>query len=182
MFYGGSRCGAEDMDTGNQMIVVSLGPDDRDAIRRQADLRDSRNRSAGLRDRQIDQGVNDINFLGFAGEYAFCKTFNLFLDITSQPRSGGYDCVAMNGSTVDVKSRWGSPVERCRLIVKEGDLHKADVFVCAQVAHAGDGLIVALVGWATNTMLLTDGLHYPNGIKNQGPHAACWALSDFWRF
>lgn len=45
----------------------------------------------------------EIDEEGFIGEYAFCKHFNVFPDITAKPRSGSVDCI-YRGKKFDVKT------------------------------------------------------------------------------
>jgi hypothetical protein len=62
------------------------------------------NRAAGIIDQQVSlQKAEDTELVGFAGELAFCKLFNLYPDFSLEPRRGGHDCV-WHGERVDVKA------------------------------------------------------------------------------
>ena len=66
--------------------------------------RDHVNKGFGVTDRQMGQ---DDGFLigldGLVGELGVCKHFNVWPDLSFDPRMGGFDCV-INGRKVDVKS------------------------------------------------------------------------------
>lgn len=83
---------------------------------------------------------SDIDYDGLLGEYAFCKKYNLFLDITASPRSGSYDCV-YKGKRVDVKT---TRHKNGRLLCTMKSNDDVDVYVLAII----DGRSVYFPGWA----------------------------------
>jgi hypothetical protein len=95
--------------------TITLTPGEVMLVRIIASLRAGVNRTLGTPDAK--RGPQDgfhTDLLGVAGELAFAKRFNLYPDLTFNPRSGGHDFVSKNGNTVDVKT-----TDRCdgRLLV-----------------------------------------------------------------
>jgi len=76
--------------------------------------------------KESDEFQNDL--LGVCGEMVFAKRFNVYMDLTFGPRSGGHDFKMTSGKTVDVKT-----TDRMdgRLIVPEwkANKEKSDVYV-----------------------------------------------------
>lgn len=78
----------------------------------------------------------DMNEYSFFGEYAFAKSWNIFFDITAQPRKGGCDCVITksksDGTTkswrVDVKT---TKVQGGKLLVKNTENSDVDIYALA---------------------------------------------------
>ena len=61
-------------------------------------------RIANVKDQKIGQhDGNDADVMGFKGEYAFAKHFNVFPDLGLSPRSGSYDGV-LKDFKYDIKS------------------------------------------------------------------------------
>lgn len=50
------------------------------------------------------QTAQQIDLEGIGAEVAFCRFSNIYPDLTTEPRRGGYDCIMPDGTTVDVKS------------------------------------------------------------------------------
>lgn len=70
-----------------------------------AKVRYASNRAAGVVDTKIgyqDTVYTDLN--GMGGELAFCKLRGIYPDTSTEPRSGGYDCIDQFGSTFDIKT------------------------------------------------------------------------------
>ena len=62
------------------------------------------NRVASVLDKKIGPQSCDITDLdGICGEFAFCKAFNLYPDMSLEPRKGGFDLV-WNGKKIDIKT------------------------------------------------------------------------------
>lgn len=59
----------------------------------------------------------EIDENGFIGEFAFCKHFNVFPDVTAKPRSGSVDCI-YRGKKFDIKT---TRVKSGRLIAPYSD-------------------------------------------------------------
>ena len=90
----------------------------------------------------------DMNFFGMVSEYAFCKKYNLFFDLSSKPRSGSYDCL-YKGKRIDIKTT--NHIEG-RLIAKVAKKNTdVDVFVLAKFHPAIR--TVEFVGWCTASEL-----------------------------
>lgn len=69
-----------------------------------AKLRQNMNEQNNVRDnKKCDYKGEIINFYGVVSEYAFCKYYNLFFDLSHESRSGSYDCL-LNGKRIDIKS------------------------------------------------------------------------------
>tara|TARA_R100001015_G_C4536039_1_gene101163 strand:- start:152 stop:622 length:471 start_codon:yes stop_codon:yes gene_type:complete len=61
-------------------------------------------RTANVKDQKIGQhDGSDADVMGFKGEYAFAKHFNVFPDLGLSPRSGSYDGV-LKDFKYDIKS------------------------------------------------------------------------------
>lgn len=59
----------------------------------------------GVKDvKRSDDESLEIETLGLAGEFAFCKMFNMYPDFTIEPRSGGADCKDDYDFGYDVKT------------------------------------------------------------------------------
>ena len=70
-----------------------------------ATMRHNVARMAGVRNQRMgDQSDYATDLEGMASELAFCKAANYWPDMTIGPRSGGWDLVARNGKTIDVKA------------------------------------------------------------------------------
>lgn len=88
------------------------------------------------KDKGRDGILNDEE--GFIGEYAFCKYWNIFPDITAIPRKGSPDC-KLKGKMFDVKA---TTYKNGRLQVK-GFNKDVEVFALAIV----DGTTVTFPGY-----------------------------------
>ena len=63
------------------------------------------NRKAGVTDAlYADASPMVMERRGFGAEVAFAKLLNTYPDLTTEPRSGGHDCVLPSGVRVDVKA------------------------------------------------------------------------------
>jgi hypothetical protein len=88
------------------VVRVTLNPEEV-VIATQIGMQKTNNSISGglqtsyARGKGFDMYFTDIN--GYGAELAFCKIFNLFPDLTSHNRVGGYDAVLHDGTTVDVK-------------------------------------------------------------------------------
>ena len=61
-------------------------------------------RAASVRDaKKGPQSGYDTDLEGVGAEFAFCKAFNYWPDLTVGPKSGGWDVKTRSGQTVDVK-------------------------------------------------------------------------------
>ena len=111
------------------------------------------NRNGAIVDRKIGAQDNEVtDVLGALGEFAFCKRFNLWPDLSLAPRRGGVDYI-MNPhhrfASVDVKA---TPLEHGRLLVaqlKDRDHERPDVYVLAIVLESARA--VDFKGWLEAT-------------------------------
>lgn len=92
------------------MIQVELKPSEYSMAVYLSSVREHINKISGVSDMQM--GKEDgfkIGVDGLVAEFAVCKHFNVWPDLSYEPRSGGFDCI-INGRRVDVKStkkdRW----------------------------------------------------------------------------
>jgi hypothetical protein len=92
---------------------------------------------------------------GVIAEYAFCKLWNIHMDLTVRPRAGSYDCM-LKKKRIDVKS---TRVKSGHLAVKLARNEDVDVFVLAII----DGNQVIFPGWASAEDVYND-----NTIKDLG--------------
>lgn len=124
-----------------------------------ASLRYNVNREAGVKD--VKMGKNDdaleIMVYGLIAEYAFCKKFNIFQDLSSEPRSGTYDCITPSGKRVDIKATRRKNGNLVRTLKKNNDV---DTYVLA-VVH--DDASVEFVGW-----IVKEDFIKPENIKDLG--------------
>lgn len=103
-------------------------------------------RSAGVVDaKKADLSGLSIDEDGMMAEYAFCKQYNVFPQISPSPRSGSYDCVYGN-KRIDVKS---TRYKDGRLLATLKDNPDVDVYVLAII----DGNTVTFPGYATKAQL-----------------------------
>ena len=86
------------------MITITLQPSEYALASYVSSVRQFVNKGFGVTDRQMgkDDGFR-IVVDGYVAELAVCKHFNVFPDISFEPRKGGHDCL-INGKRVDVKS------------------------------------------------------------------------------
>jgi hypothetical protein len=62
------------------------------------------NRNGGVSDKKIGpQSCEETDLEGICGEFAFCKSLNLYPDMSISPRKGSHDVFAF-GKTIDVKT------------------------------------------------------------------------------
>lgn len=112
----------------------------------------------------------DIDFDGLLAEYAFCKKFNLFLDIVPSPRSGSYDCI-YKGKRVDIKS---TRHKNGRLITTTKKNEDVDVYVLAII----DNYDVEFIGWCYTAELYNEknikDLGYGNGYCLERDQLRTW--------
>lgn len=87
-------------------MIIKLTPDEMREASRIAKERVERNHYTGGMDlkRDATQSAYAATLAGTLGEFAFCKRYNLFPDLTTHPRIGGADCIDRDGNSVDVKT------------------------------------------------------------------------------
>lgn len=75
-------------------MEIKLLPEELNIIQIIANLRGLVNRSNKTTNQKVSENpVQDVEYDGLIGEYAFCKLNNLYLDIVPTSRSGSYDCL-----------------------------------------------------------------------------------------
>jgi hypothetical protein len=86
------------------MILITLKPSEYATAVYLTSVREFVNRDYGVNDRQMgkDDGFQ-IGVDGLVAEIAVCKYFNVYPDLSFEPRAGGADCI-IKGRRVDVKS------------------------------------------------------------------------------
>jgi len=129
------------------MPTITLSNIELDTIQIISNLRQIVNQCCSVKDvKRSTNTSSEINFEGVVGEYAFCKYYNLFLDITPSPRSGGYDCV-YEDKRVDIKT---THYKNGRLICTMKENNQVDIYVLAILEKN----LVTLVGWAYKDELI----------------------------
>ena len=85
------------------------------------------NRNVNVIDKKIGpQSCYETDLEGICGEFAFCKAFNVYPDMTINPRSGGYDLI-VKGKRVDIKT---TKYKTGRLLAtKNKKIEDADIYV-----------------------------------------------------
>lgn len=84
---------------------ISLDPNEIKTITYLAKCRQAITRANGVIDRKMgDQDWLETELQGLAGEFAYCKMFNMYPDFSVHPRSGGYDCKDDYGFKYDIKT------------------------------------------------------------------------------
>lgn len=109
-------------------------------------LRSMTSRSHNVND--VQMGKNDpllIDEIGIIGEYAFCKYWNIFFDVSMNPRSGGRDCL-LNNKRFDIKSTTYKNGKLIRTLKENEDV---DYYALAIV----DKNIVIFPGYASKNQL-----------------------------
>ena len=123
-------------------------------------------RNAGVQNAKIGPQSNwQTDLEGIGSEFAFCKLFNLFPDLTVGARKGGHDCT-MFTHKVDVKAtkyKTGRLLARTSKTMEDADLYALMI---------GEFPRYAFVGWAWNHELLRD-----ENIMDLG-HGEGFALSQ----
>lgn len=114
-----------------------------------AEERTRRNRQAGVVNaRQGPQTDEQTDLNGVGGEWAFCKAANVWPDLTTDCRRGGYDCL-VKGWRVDVKT---TEYETGRLLATlKTSPADQDIFVLMVGAFPGP---YRIAGWAWAEELL----------------------------
>ena len=83
-------------------------------------------RTANVKDQKIgQQDGSNADVMGFKGEYAFAKYFNVFPDLGLSPRSGSYDGVLKNYK-YDIKS---TDIKNGRLLATKKVNPDVDIYV-----------------------------------------------------
>lgn len=125
--------------------VITLNQNEIMLARTIASFRQGLNRMANVKNHYYngsDGFKNDL--LGVCGEIAVARRFNIYLDLTFQPRSGGSDVTLRSGKTADVKT-----TDRAdgRLVVPKWkeDGKKSDYYILV----TGDLPTFTLRGWAS---------------------------------
>ena len=149
------------------IILVTLSDAEAATIRLIANLRTVVNRCKNIvptpyGTKKTTADAVDLDEQGLIGEFAFCKYWNIFLDITPTP-NWRPDCV-LNGKSFDIKS---THYKNGKLIKKCVENNESDCYALAIV----DGNTVTFPGWAFHYELcqeknIEDG-HYPHYALEQ---------------
>lgn len=115
-----------------------------------ANLRGIGARVKGVRDYKVSSKNNsEIDFEGLLGEYAFCKHYNLYFDLSPQPRQGSYDCI-YNGKRIDIKSTKHKHGKLLGNVRRNSDV---DIYVLAIIDFGHSWVDVTFPGYATSEEL-----------------------------
>lgn len=140
------------------MFEVQLTTSEIAVCRTLGNLRTIAARAASVNDKQMGkQSAVEIDEDGVIGEYAFCKSKNIFFDPSASPRSGSYDCVLM-GKRIDIKT---TRYAKGRLAVTTKRNADVDIFVLALYDPATHK--VTFPGY-----ILADRLYQPENLKDLG--------------
>ena len=121
-----------------------------------ANLRGIGSRLLGVKDGKVsDKNGSQIDFEGLLGEYAFCKIFNLFYEISPQPRSGSYDCI-WNGKRTDIKS---TTYQEGSLLGNINSNKDIDVYVLGIIEFRRSDVLIKFPGW-----LPSEELYYKSNL------------------
>ncbi len=93
------------------------------------------------RKRSTEDGA-DINIVGVMAEYAFCKWKNVFMDCSTENRSGSYD-VLCNGFRIDIKA---TKNQNGNLICQLKQNLDVDIYILALVNQNS----VEFLGWISS--------------------------------
>ena len=132
------------------MDPITLDKTEREIAESLAKRRHFAARNSGVKNSKIGPQSNwQTDLEGVGSEFAFCKIFNTFPDLTVGARKGGHDCV-LNKQKVDVKS---TKYKTGRLLAKKSKtLGDADVYVLM----IGEFPTYRFIGWAWNHELLKE--------------------------
>lgn len=112
-------------------------------------MRTASNRAFRVNDMQMGgQPFWEIDEWGVIGEYAFCKSRNIFFDPSITPRSGGYDCV-LDGFYFDIKT---TLYKDGQLVARAKQHEVVDMFALAILT----GNVVSFPGYCLATELYRD--------------------------
>jgi len=106
------------------------------------------NRSFSIQDKKIGpQSVQETDIEGICGEFAFCKAYNLYPDMSVNTRSGGHD-ILINGVRVDVKTT--KYKTGMLLASKDKKEHDSDIYVLVIGARPS----YSIIGWCRSCDLI----------------------------
>lgn len=107
---------------------------------------------SGTVDRRMSKSMNshETNEDGMIGEYAFCKSHNIFLNFNPEPRSGSCDCVLEN-IRIDVKT---TRYANGKLVATVKGNPDVDVFALA--IYDPHAKVVYFPGWISAKSLYSD--------------------------
>lgn len=110
-----------------------------------------KNRTKGVENRRIGpQSDWETDLNGIGAELACCKMFNIYPDLSTNVRRGGYDCISPKGHKIDVKA---TKYKTGRLLAVEGKTGgDADIYVLM----IGEFPSYRCAGWATSEEMLAD--------------------------
>ena len=149
------------------MIQVTLSEGAQEVAKLLATTRTDTNRKFGVKDTQVGtQERSEIELEGVASEIAFAELYNVMFDMTTEPRSGGADCILWDGRRVDVKC---TKYPTGKLLLKP-DAITADVDI--YVLMVGTFPTYTFIGWA-----YTEELAHPDNITDLG-HGPTYALEQ----
>ena len=127
-------------------MIVSLNEHEMVLVKLLGLLRHHANISAKTIDRKrSSEDGDDINITGVMAEYAFCKWKNVFMDCSTENRSGSYD-VLCKGLRIDIKA---TKNENGNLICQLKENLDVDIYILAIVSQNS----VEFIGWISSVDL-----------------------------
>lgn len=137
-------------------FTVTLSDAEMATCRLLGEMRSLVARGNSVKDRKMaDTAGYEIDIDGMIAEYAFCKHFNIFPDLTPAPRSGSYDCIYIN-KRIDIKS---TRYKTGKLLATTKHNDDVDVYVLAIIS----GNEITFPGYATKEKLINS-----NNLGNLG--------------
>lgn len=143
------------------MTVIELDDHEMIMVRIVGIMRQHANISYGVKDMKKDsRSGEEIHMDGFMAEYAFGKWKNLFVDLSTRMRSGGYDLKDKNFK-FDIKTtRHKNPM--LKITTKPNE--EIDIYILSSI----EGNKVLFHGWCSRDEVIRDenlkdfgyGLHY----------------------
>lgn len=131
-------------------MKITIEEELHDVIKYLAKKRYDSNRKSGVKDMKVGNQSTELTDLeGLAGEFAFCKAFNLFPDLSILPRSGSHDCITHKGKTVDIKT---TRYPNGKLVERVTNKLKADIYVLM----VGEFPTYECIGWVESGEFLKE--------------------------
>ena len=137
------------------ILTITLTDAEMAVARLLANLRSISARSNSVKDVRKTGDALDMDEVGMIAEFAFCKYWNIFLDITPAPRSGGFDCI-LNGKRFDIKATHYKDGRLIKTLKENKDI---DCYALAII----DGNTVTFPGYAFSIELCQ-----PKNIRDLG--------------
>jgi hypothetical protein len=147
-------------------LVVTLSTPELAICNILGNMRHLVNRAGKTVDRQKgNQSALDIDIDGVIAEYVFCKHWNIFFDLSSEARSGSFDCL-LNNKRIDIKSTRYATGKLIKTLKPNPDI---DIYVLAII----NGNTVTFPGWITSNAFIQE-----ENIMNLSNKGDCYAVEQ----